>query len=153
MNDQQLFCRTPITQLATFIPMTIAEIIIALTIHLILPLAGLLWFLRIKKQMKNNNVSSPPTIELFLIFSTFGGLLLVALTALFGWWSGTASLGAFYLLLVAPIVMGIVSYRHRKTKEISRYHKWTYLSGLLYFAIAPLTFGLLILLETTVGLK
>ena len=125
--------------------MTATEIKIALTIHLILPLTGLLYFLRLKKQMKNENVPNAPTIELFIIFSTYGGLLLVALTTLFWQWSGMASLGTFYLILAAPIVMGIIAYRQRQTKTISKYHNWTYLSGLLYFAIAPVTFGILFL--------
>ena len=33
--------------------------------------------------------------------------------------------------------MGTIIYRHLKTTIISRYHNWTYLSGLLYFVIAP----------------
>jgi glucose uptake protein GlcU len=125
--------------------MNATEIIIALTIHLILPLTGLFYFLRLKKQLKNENIPNPPTTELFIIFSTYGGLLLVVLTTLFWQWSGMASLGAIYLILVAPIVMGIIAYRHRQTKTISKYHYWTYLSGLLYFAIAPVTFGILLL--------
>jgi hypothetical protein len=127
--------------------MTTKEIIIGLVIHLVIPLTGLLYFLRIKKQMKSENILNAPTTELFLVFSTYGGLLLVALTTLFWQWSGMASLGVFYLILGAPIVMGIIAYRHRQTRTVSRYHKWTYVSGLLYFAIAPITFGVLFLLS------
>ena len=127
--------------------MTTKEIIIALAIHLILPLTGLIYFLRLKKQIENEKVPTAPTTEIFLIFSTYGGLLLVALTTLFWQWSGMASLGTFYLILGAPIVMGIIAYRHRETRIISKYHKWTYLSGLLYFAIAPVTFGMLFLVS------
>ena len=125
--------------------MTAKEIIIGLTIHLILPLTGLLYFLRLKKQIKNKNIPNTPTTELFIIFSTYGGLLLVLLTTLFWQWSGMASLGTFYLIFAAPIVMGIIAYRHRQTKLISKYHYWTYLSGLLYFAIAFVTIGILFL--------
>jgi len=127
--------------------MTATQIISALTIHLILPLTGLLCFLRLKKQMKNENIPNAPTTELFIIFSTYGGLLLVALTTLFWLWSGMASLGTFYLILGAPIVMGVIAFRHRQTKTISKYHNWTYLSGLLYFVIAPVTFGILLLVS------
>lgn len=127
--------------------MTATEIISALTIHLILPLTGLLWFLRVRKQMKNENIPNAPTTELFIIFSTYGGLLLVVLTTLFWLWSGMASLGTFYLILAAPIIMGIIAYRHRNTRTISKYHNWTYLSGLLYFAIAPVTFIILFLVS------
>ena len=118
--------------------MTIKEIIIALTIHLLLPLIGLFYFIRLRTRMKKEEIQNAPIIELFIIFATYGGLLLVVLTTLLWKWSGMASLGSFYLILVAPIAMGIIAYRHRKTKKDSKYHKWTYLSGILYFIITPL---------------
>jgi hypothetical protein len=40
--------------------MTTKEIIIAYTIHLIIPLVGLLSFLQLKNQMKRYNIQSPP---------------------------------------------------------------------------------------------
>jgi hypothetical protein len=129
--------------------MTVKESIIALSLHLILPLTGLLCFLRLKKQLKKENIPNAPTTELFLIFATYGGLLLVVLTTLFWQWSGVASLGTFYLILAAPIVMGIIAYRHRQTKSISKYHYWTHISGLLYFVIAPVIFGILFLFSKT----
>ena len=127
--------------------MTAKDIIIALTIHLILPLTGISFYLRLKKKMKSENIANPPTIELFIIFATYGGLLLVTLTTLFWQWSGMASLGPFYLILAAPIAMGLIAYRHRQTKTISKYHNWTYISGLSYFAIAPVTFFILFLVS------
>jgi hypothetical protein len=123
--------------------MTVLEIIIALTIHLLLPLIGLNYFIQVRKRIKNEEVQNAPIIELFIIFATYGGLLLVTLTTLFWKWSGMASLGSFYLILGAPIAMGIISYRHRKTRKDSKYHKWTYLLGILYFAIASATFLIL----------
>jgi len=119
--------------------MTNKEIIIAVIIHIIIPLIGLLSYLRLMKQMKKENIKDAPKIELFVIFSTYGGLLLVTLTTLFWKWSGIASLGTFYLILAAPILMGYIAYRHMKTRTDSRYHKMTYNFGLLYFLIAPIT--------------
>ena len=119
--------------------MTTKEVIIFITIHLVIPLLGLLYFLHLRKRMNSNNVLNAPTIELFLIFATYGGLLLLTLTTLFWKWSGMATLGAFYLILGGPIIMGIIAYRHRQTKTISKYHKLTYLFGLSYFVVAPLT--------------
>ena len=127
--------------------MTAKEIAIALTIHLIIPLIGLLYFIKIAKQMKMENIETATIIELFIIISTYGGLLLVALTAIFWRWSGMASLGTFYLILGAPIVMGLIAYRNREKKSISKYHNWAYASGLLYFAIAPVTIFVLFLVE------
>lgn len=127
--------------------MTSQEIVIALAIFLILPLVGLVCFLRLRKQMNKENTPNAPTTELFIIFVTYGGLMLVALMTLFWLWSGMASLGVFYLVFIAPVIMGIIAYRHRKTRTVSKYHNWTYLSSLLYFTIAPVTFILLLVSE------
>ena len=125
--------------------MVIKEIIIALTIHLIIPLVGFLYFQKLKRQMIVENVVAPPTRELFVLFATYGGLLLVILTSFFWYWSGMASLGTFYLILGAPIVTGLIAYKYRQTKMSSRYHKWTYILGLIYFPIL-LLFCLLVCL-------
>jgi hypothetical protein len=119
--------------------MTTTEIIIAITIHLVIPLTGLLFYLGLIRRMKREKTNNPPTIDLFLTFATYGGLLLVTLTTLFWKWSGMASIGTFYLIIGAPIIMGIVAYRNYKNRHLSKYHLRTYKSGLLYFIIAPLT--------------
>lgn len=95
--------------------------------------------------MRKQNIPNPPTTSLFLIFMTYGGLLELTFWVCLDWWGGIASMTVFYLILVAPIAMGIIAYRHRQIKEISKYHNWTYLSGLLYFVIAPTTIGVLVL--------
>ena len=127
--------------------MTTKDIFTFIVIHLLVPLAGIIYFIAVIKKIKKENVVNAPTFELFIIFSTYGGLLLVALTTLFWQWSGMASLGTFYLILGAPIVMGIIAYRNRRTKSISKYHTWTYNFGLYYFLIAPITFLFLFLIS------
>ena len=127
--------------------MTTKDIFTFIVIHLLVPLAGIIYFIAVIKKIKKENVVNAPTFELFIIFSTYGGLLLVTLTTLFWQWSGMASLGTFYLILGAPIVMGIIAYRNRRTKSISKYHTWTYNFGLYYFLIAPITFLLLFLIS------
>lgn len=127
--------------------MKIIEIIIVIIIHLAIPLTGLLSFRRIVRKMKSQDVTDPPTIDLFLVFATYGALLLLVLTILFWKWSGMTSLGAFYLILGAPVVMGIIAIRNYKKKEFSTYHLWTYKAGLLYYAIATATIVLLLILE------
>lgn len=125
--------------------MTAPEITIAFIIYLLIPFAGLMYYLRLYKLMKSENIPNAPAIGLFIIFATYGGLLLLALTSLWGVWSGLASLGTFYLLLVAPFIMGFIAYSQRHTKAVSKYHKLTYLSALLYFVVAPVVFVLLFL--------
>jgi len=127
--------------------MTTIEIIIALTIHFIIPLAGLIYFLRLRKQMKKENLENAPIIELFIIFVTYGGVILVVLTGLFWYWSGIASLGTFYLILGAPIVMGVIAYHNRHTKRISKYHKWTHILGVVYAVIVPVITIMLFLIR------
>ena len=127
--------------------MTIIEIISAVLIHLLIPLAGLLFYLRLIKRIKKEDIENPPIVDLFFIFSTYGGLLLVTLTALFWKWSGMASLGTFYLILGAPVVMGFISYTNHKNKELSKYHMLTYKTGLLYFLIAPLIILILVAID------
>ncbi len=123
--------------------MTTTEIFIAMAIHLLIPLTGLIYFIWLTQKMKRENVVNAPAFELFVVFATYGGLLLVALTTLFWQWSGMASIGTFYLILGAPITMGIIAYRQRKMKYVSRYHYSTYYASLSYFIIAPITFLLL----------
>lgn len=125
--------------------MTVPEITIAFIIYLLIPFTGLMYYLRIYKLMKTENIPNAPGIGLLIIFATYVGLLLLALTSLWGVWSGLASLGTFYLLLVAPFIMGFIAYRQRHTKAVSKYHKLTYLSALFYFVVSPVVFVLLFL--------
>ena len=123
------------------------ETLIAIIIHIIVPLLGLGLFLRLRNQMTRNGISNPPTIELFIIFVTYGGLLLVTLTTLFWQWSGLASLGTFYLIIAAPVIMGLICYRNYKLRLESKYRNWTFNLGLFYFIIAPLTFAILLIVD------
>jgi hypothetical protein len=121
--------------------------IIALSLHVIIPLFGLLYYFFLTKKMEKENVTDPPTTALFFVFATYGGLLAIILWTIFGLWGGLSSLTGFYLILVAPIAMGVTAFKLRQTRTISKYHNWTFLSGLLYFVIAPLTFGILLLVS------
>jgi len=120
--------------------MSTIEIIIAVTIHLIIPIAGLLFYFWLIRKMIREKVESPPIVDLFLIFATYGGLLLLTLTSFFWLWSGMASLGVAYLTFVAPLLMGVLAYRNYGMKHLSKYHLSTYKSCLLYFVITPITF-------------
>lgn len=128
--------------------MTWTEVVIAVTIHLIIPLLGLTAFYFLTRQIRLDGIIDPTLIiSLFLLFATYGGLLLVALTGLFWFWSGMASLGMFYLILGAPFVMSTISFLNFKGRDKSVYHRWTYRFGLLYFVITPAVFATFYLLE------
>ena len=76
-----------------------------------------------------------PIIELFIIFLTYTVFVLVLLSELFWYLPEMASLGAYYLIFVAPLVMGIIEYRLRKTMTISKYHQLAYILGLTYLIV------------------
>jgi hypothetical protein len=120
------------------------EIIIAVIIHLIIPIVGLFMFLKLATKMKSE-IIHPPILEFFIIFATYGGLILVILTSIFWKWSGLASLGTFYLILAAPILLGIISYQQFKKRRISKFHYLAFQISALYFIIVPLI-GLMIYL-------
>jgi hypothetical protein len=105
---------------------------VALLIHLALPAAGVLAFVRLTRRMARAGVSDPPVARLFMLFATYGGWLLVGLTGLFWYWSGMASAGVAYLLLVAPLVaLGIAAATFRR-RAASPYHRATFWAAALY---------------------
>jgi hypothetical protein len=48
-----------------------------------------------------------------------------------------ASLGTFYLLLPAPVLMGTTAYNNNKLNSLSRYHKHAFQLGVFYFVVFP----------------
>ncbi len=119
------------------------KILIGLFIHLFVPVFGIVFFVKLSKRMFKEKIEKAPVIELFLVFATYGGFLLVLLTSLFWQWSGMASIGTAYLIIIAPFVMGVIAFRQRKLSYLSKYHHYTYISSLLYYIIMPLTFTIL----------
>ncbi len=128
--------------------MNLNETAVGIIIHLIVPLIGLGLYIKLLHSMKEKEIEQPPSKELFILFATYGGLLLIILTTLFWAWSGMASLGFFYLLLGAPIVMGIIATSLHIKKELSKYHYWAYKATIWYFAIGPLTLITIFLIAT-----
>jgi hypothetical protein len=108
------------------------DIVKALLIHLIVPAVGLQWFLWLRDDMREEQVENPPIISLFMIFATYGGLLLVILTTFFWYWSGMASLGLAYLLLLAPIVMLIIALCLYPQRKLSCFHKAAFVASACY---------------------
>jgi len=119
------------------------NIISPLFIYIVVPIVGVVFYLMLRKRMISKDVVNPPIREMFIIFFTYGGLLTLILTTFFWEWSGLASLGAFYLIIFAPIAMLIVAYRQYKKRKTSIYHRWMFYLGALYFIISPLTFLIL----------
>ena len=71
-------------------------------------------------------VVSPPIIPYVILFFTLGGWLTVLLTVCFWEWSGLASLGMLYLILVAPLLTAFMSWHLRLERRLSRFHAWAF---------------------------
>lgn len=119
------------------------EIFIVVTIYFTIPVMALILYFRLVKQIRDKRVTNPPFTDLFIIFGTYGGLLLVTFTSLFWIWSGMASVGIFYLILLAPVIMGLIAWRNYKRRRISIYHNASFILGLTYIGIVPLIFVIL----------
>ncbi len=83
-------------------------------------------------------VVSFPVKTLAGVVLTYSGLLVVVASAIVGTWSALTSLLTFYLVLVAPVVMGTIAYRCRQARASSPIHQWAYYAGILYCIVVPL---------------
>lgn len=123
------------------------DVVKALLIHLVVPAAGLQWFLWLRDDMREEQVESPPVIPLFIIFATYGGLLLVILTTFFWYWSGMASLGLAYLLFLAPLIMLVLAWRLYPQRKLSRFHKAAFVANVCYVGAAACLLAGIIMLK------
>lgn len=117
--------------------MSFLNILVFLFIHLLVPMGGVIAYLRLMAKLKSLNLSGSLDIYFFLIFFTYGGLLMVLLTDIMWKWSAIASLGTFYLLLPAPILMALTAFNNKKVKSVSKYHLFVFRAGFLYFLVLP----------------
>ncbi len=96
-------------------------------IYVVTPLLGLAAYAILIRTMRGARVDSPPTIPFFILFFTFGGWLLVLLTAWLWEWSGMASIGMLYLLLIAPVLTAAMFWRLRSQRALSGFHRCAFL--------------------------
>lgn len=106
----------------------------ALLIYLAVPAAGAACYLRLCRRMRSLGVPDPPEGQLLLVFFNYGGWLLVLLTALFWHWSGMATAGIMYLLLVAPWLMAGVAVQTFPRRAFSAYHRAAFWAACIYVA-------------------
>jgi hypothetical protein len=84
---------------------------------------------------------------LWFLVLTYGGFFLILASTLARTWSAVASLITFYLVLVAPILMGVVAYKSRRARLVSTPHRLVFYAAAGYFMALPLLFCLDALLE------
>ncbi len=104
-------------------------------IHIIVPIAGLQTFLWVRDRMQEEEIVRPPIIPLIIICATYVGLLMFILTTFLWYASGLASLGMFYLIFAAPILMIIISCQLYSERKLSRYHRAVFVAGVSYIGI------------------
>lgn len=121
-----------------------SEIVIALFIHFVVPLLGVIFYIYLLKRMKIESIKNPPNIALFLIVANYGGLSILILTLCFWYWSFMALIGSIYLVFIAPIVMLGISLFYLWKRNESTYHKITFYSALFYIPLLIATYSIMI---------
>jgi hypothetical protein len=102
----------------------------AFSIYIVMPLLGLLAYAMLLRKMRSARIVLPPTIPFFILFFTLGGWLLVLLTVWIWEWSGMASIGMIYLILVAPVLTAVMFWKLRSQRTLSAFHRCAFvLSG------------------------
>jgi hypothetical protein len=101
------------------------EIFKAVFIHLAVPLAGLLIYLKLCYDIKKKSIAKPPFLQIFILFVAFGGWLIILLTLCFWEVSGLMILGGFFLLLIMPIVITFCVLSLYLQTNISTYHLYS----------------------------
>ncbi len=126
--------------------MALSEIIIAITIHLLVPAMGVVVYVKLCRRLLAEGASPIFLAQLFLLFVCYGGALLVILTSLFWHWSGMASVGTFFLAILAPVLLFPVSLSLWKQRQRSLAHGLAWRACLGYYALlAALLFSTLLI--------
>jgi hypothetical protein len=108
-------------------------------VNILVPLLGVIAFILLCRRMRRTHVQSPPFVQYFILFVAYGGWLMLFLTALFWEWSGMASLGFFYLILIAPFLTAGAAYSLRRRYASSVFHRVAYISSLVYSGLMVVT--------------
>jgi hypothetical protein len=89
---------------------------------------------------------TPATTSLGIAFwclvLTYGGYFIILASTLSRTWSAVASLITLYLVLVAPILMGVVAYKSRRARLASTPYRLIFYAAVSYFVALPLLFCL-----------
>lgn len=128
-----------------------AELLEYLLAYGAVPLTAGHLYVRLHQQIDEKGVREPPGPELFLIFTVYGGWLMVFLVALARAWSNFLYLVLFYLLLVAPILMLCVAVVLIPRRQYSRYHMRALMASGGYVCLFGLAIIFLIMMLVSSG--
>jgi len=104
-------------------------------IHILVPAAGVGLFLWLVSRMFERQIENPPVFSLFIIFATWGSLLVLILTRFFWYWSGMSTLGLLYLVFLAPVVMFAIAVRCYLERKLSRFHFGALVASISYIPV------------------
>lgn len=112
--------------------MEIFKLCITVFIYLIFPVAGITAYVLLLKKMRREQVPHIPKLSLLALFYIYGSWLVIILAEIFVKWSGMASMGVAFLIVIAPFICGIIAFRHRKNILLTKYHRLVFLLSIVY---------------------
>lgn len=120
-----------------------SDLMVALLIHLLLPILGLLGFVFLARRLVSAGASRVFLGQVFFLFVCYGGLLLMTLTVALWHWSAMASFGLFFLIFIAPVLLLFVLFDLRHHQPGSVIHRNLSRACLAYYFVLPalLIFG------------
>ena len=119
--------------------MSVSKVIAGIGVNILVPLLGVVVFVLLCRRIRQAQIQSPPFFYYFILFATYGGWLMVLLTALFWEWSGMASLGVLYLVLIAPFVTAGIAYSLHSSYSLSVFHRVAYIASIVYSGLMLVT--------------
>jgi hypothetical protein len=131
--------------------MPLSKIIVGVGINLVVPFLGVVAFILFCQWMWKTRIQSPPFFSYFILFSIFGGWLMILLTGLFWEMSGMVSLAFIYLILIAPFATAVVAWCLRRRRTLSGFHRSAFITSIGYSILIPAII-LILLLAHAMGL-
>lgn len=121
------------------------ETVRALLIHIGIPIAGFLAYVGLCRRIAVKEIPSPPYIEYFVIFFTFGGWIMIFVTLRFWYWSGMATIGFFFLLTAMPLFFIGLALSLFRNRNVSKYHLVALVCSCVYLAFIIVSWTILVL--------
>lgn len=89
-----------------------------------IPTAGVVFYFRLLRKMRKEEVPCAPKQALFAIFFVYASVLMVVLTAIFGLWSCIAEAELIFIVLIAPAICSVMIWRYWRNARLSKYHRF-----------------------------
>lgn len=106
-----------------------------------IPTAGVVFYIRLLRKVRREQVERVPRGSLFLLFAIYGCVVMEVFMGLYWQWSGMASLGLLFLAVFAPVVCGVITLRHRHNTGLSKYHRVVFRMAVGYLLAEAVVIG------------